>query len=111
MDTKQSPPAGGSRNRFHTHNPLRTHNEKAQFHLKHVRYWHLDEFRAWMKNALQMLRDIRRDFPGPGNLAWRTAVAEKLKGANISPQELKQMLVKTGADCMQAVTAKEEEVE
>jgi len=79
--------------------------------LKQVRYWHLDEFRAWMKNALQVVRDIRRDFPGPGNLAWRTAIAEKLKAAAISPQELRQMLAKTGADCMQIVTAKEEDIE
>lgn len=79
--------------------------------LKQVRYWGLDEFRAWMKNALQVLRDIRRDFPGPGNLAWRTAVAEKLKAAQVAPHELTLMLVKTGADRMQAVTAKEEDVE
>ena len=75
--------------------------------LKQVRYWHLDDFRAWMKNALQVLRDIRRDFPGAGNLTWRTAVAEKLKSANIAPQQLMQVLVKTGAECMQVVTAKE----
>jgi hypothetical protein len=79
--------------------------------LKQVRYWHREDFRTWMKCALQTLRDIRRDFPGPGNLAWRTATAEKLKAANIAPQELKDMLVKTGAECMKAVTAKEEDVE
>jgi hypothetical protein len=77
--------------------------------LKQVHYWHLDDFRAWMKNSLQVLREIRRDFPGPGNLAWRSAVAQKLKGAKIAPQELKEMLVKTATDCMQVVSAKEEE--
>ena len=79
--------------------------------LKHVHYWHLDDFRTWMKNALQTLRDVRRDFPGPGNLAWRTATAEKLRGANISPLELMQMLAKTGADCMRAVTARDEDLQ
>jgi hypothetical protein len=77
--------------------------------LKQVRYWHLDDFRAWMKNALQVLRDLRRDFPGPGNLAWRSTVAEKFKTANIAPQELKQMLTKTAAECMRVVAAKEED--
>ena len=79
--------------------------------LKQVRYWHRDEFRTWMKQALQTLRDVRRDFPGPGNLAWRTATAERLKAAKIAPQELKGMLVKTGAECMKAVIAKEEDIE
>jgi hypothetical protein len=64
-----------------------------------------------MKQALQTLRDVRRDFPGPGNLAWRTATAERLRAAKIAPQELKEMLVKTGAECMKAVTAKEEDIE
>jgi RAD3-like DEAD/DEAH box helicase len=77
--------------------------------LKQVRYWHLDDFRAWMKNALQVLREIRREFPGPGNLAWRSAVADKLRAANIAPQELMQMLTRTAAECMQVVNAKEED--
>jgi hypothetical protein len=77
--------------------------------LKQVRCWPLEDFRTWMKGALQVLRNLRRDFPGPGNLAWRTTAAEKLKAANIAPNELKQMLQKTAAECMQVVTAKEEE--
>lgn len=77
--------------------------------LKRVRYWHLDDFRNWMKRALQVLRDIRRDFPGPGNLAWRTSAAKMLTTAKVAPGELTQMLTKTGADCMKVVSAKEED--
>jgi hypothetical protein len=79
--------------------------------LKKVHYWHLDEFRTWMKNALQTMRDLRRDFPGPGNLAWRTMAAEKLKAARVAPEELKQMLSRTGGDCMRVMTAKAEDAE
>jgi len=79
--------------------------------LKQVRYWGLDDFRAWMKNALQVLREIRRDFPGAGNLAWRSTVAQKLKDAKIAPRELKEMLEKTAAARMEVVNAKEEEGE
>ncbi len=79
--------------------------------LKTVRYWLLDDFRAWMKNALQVLRDIRRDFQSLGNLSWRIAAGEKLRVANISPHEFKQMLTKSGAEGMQVVAAKDEEVE
>jgi hypothetical protein len=76
--------------------------------LKKVHYWHLDNFRSWAKNALQVVREIRREFPGPGNLAWRTATAEKLKRANIGPEQLKQLLSQTGADAMHEVAAEEE---
>jgi hypothetical protein len=43
--------------------------------LKRVRYWAREDFRAWAKTALQVLREIRRDFPGPGHLAWRATAA------------------------------------
>jgi PAS domain-containing protein len=76
--------------------------------LQHLRYWHLDNFRTWAKNALHVLRDIRRDFPGPGNLSWRTTAAGKLKDANIGPEQLKQMLTQTAAEAMEVITAQEE---
>ena len=77
--------------------------------LKEVRCWPLEDFRSWAKTALQALRDLRRDFPGPGNLFWRTDAADKLKTAKIAPDVLAAMLGKTAADCMQVVSAKEEE--
>jgi len=77
--------------------------------LKQVHYWHLEEFRAWMKNALQVLRDIRREFAGPGNLGWRATAVDRLRAANIGPRELRQMLLKTAANSMQVISAKEEE--
>lgn len=77
--------------------------------LMEVRCWPLEDFRSWAKGALQVLRDLRRDFPGPGNLFWRTDAAEKLKAASIAPDVLKAMLGKTAAECMEVVGLKEEE--
>jgi hypothetical protein len=76
--------------------------------LNNLRYWNRDDFLSWATKALQVLREIRRDFPGPGDLAWRTRAAEKLKTANIAPQQLKRLLSRTAAEAMQEVTAKEE---
>ena len=76
--------------------------------LKKVRYWHLEQFRAWAKQALQALRDIRRDFPGPGSLAWRITAAAKLRDAKIAPAEMKQMLARNAAEAMEVVTGQEE---
>ena len=77
--------------------------------LKKVRYWSRDDFRTWAKNALRAIRDIRRDFPGVGNLAWRTAAAARLKAEKITPEQLKGMLSKSAADVMRGVEADQEE--
>ncbi len=89
--------------------PCTSTTEGAVPFLKQVRGWPLEDFRSWVKGALQVLRDLRRDFPGPGNLFWRTDAADRLKAARIAPDALKAMLGKTAADCMQVVSAKEEE--
>lgn len=76
--------------------------------LKKLRYWNLADFRAWAEKALSVLREIRRDFPGPGNLAWRASAAEKLKTASLAPHQLKEMLTRTADQAMKTVDAEEE---
>jgi DEAD/DEAH box helicase len=68
--------------------------------LKRVRYWSREEFRTWSKNALQTLREIRREFPGPGNLGWRAAAATRLREAKVAPAEIDRMLSKFASDAM-----------
>jgi len=77
--------------------------------LRKVRYWSRDEFCTWAKNALRAIRDIRRDFPGVGNLAWRTSAVARLKTAKIAPEQLKNMLSKSAADAMRGVESEQEE--
>lgn len=76
--------------------------------LRKVRYWHLDDFCAWAKNAVRVIRDVRRTFPGVGDLAWRTATAARLREANITPQQLKTMIATCCADVMHVESADEE---
>lgn len=45
-------------------------------HLDDVALWPLEEFRSWAENALATVREVRRTFPEPGDLVWRTAAAE-----------------------------------
>jgi hypothetical protein len=77
--------------------------------LRHVRYWSRDAFREWAKTALRVIRDIRRDFPGVGNLSWRMDAVERLKVANIAPQQLRAMLSQTAAAAMTEVAIADEE--
>jgi hypothetical protein len=71
--------------------------------LRRVRYWSRDQFCAWAQEALRTLRDLRRTFPGVGNLAWRTSAVARLKAANIGPRQLNAMLSQSAADAMRAV--------
>ena len=77
--------------------------------LKRVRYWAREDFRTWAKTALQVLREIRRDFPGPGHLGWRATAATRFKEAKIAPGEIDQMLSKSAADMMTEITGGEGE--
>lgn len=45
-------------------------------HLGSVRFWALDDFRAWAKLALSVMRELRRTFTEPGDLVWRARAAE-----------------------------------
>lgn len=76
--------------------------------LKKVRYWSREDFRTWAKNALQTLREIRRDFPGPGHLGWRATAATRFREAKIAPAEMERMLSKLAADVMTVVAGGEE---
>jgi hypothetical protein len=80
--------------------PCSTTTKGAMPHLKQVRYWSVDSFRQWAKGALKLVRDIRRDFPGPGDLSWRSSSAEKFGIAGVGPMQLKLMLAKDAAEAM-----------
>jgi len=49
--------------------PVLKADRDAMPHLKDVYVWKLDEFRDWAKMALRIIRELRRDFPGTGDLA------------------------------------------
>jgi len=48
-----------------------------------VSYWPLGEFRVWAEAALVAIRELRRTFVEPGDLAWRATAAETLEAAKL----------------------------
>jgi hypothetical protein len=50
-------------------------------HLQNVALWSLDEFKEWAKNALAIVREIRRTFSEQGDLVWRAQAAEAFENA------------------------------
>jgi hypothetical protein len=80
-------------------------------HLRNVQYWEREAFRGWAKSALQVIRDLRRDYPGPGHIGWRAEAAMRLRNAKIGPSELKDMLKQSAFDLMKEAKAERPEEE
>ena len=68
--------------------PVKVADPEALPHLKDVAVWNLGEFREWTKQALQVVRDLRRNFPGSGDLAWRATAAERFVVAQLDGASL-----------------------
>lgn len=58
--------------------PAKSAKNGAMPHLGRVAHWDLDDFRAWAETALVTVRELRREFQEPGDLAWRAQAAEAL---------------------------------
>ena len=81
--------------------PCTKQRDGARPHLNKVRYWHLPEFRAWAREALRVVRDLRRTYPGPGDLFWRAEAADRIRAAKISPVQLLGMLTASAGEAME----------
>jgi hypothetical protein len=66
-------------------------------HLKDVSIWQLTSFREWATTAVATIRELRRDFPGAGDLVWRSRVAERYKLRGMDPSGLRSQLVASNA--------------
>jgi len=58
--------------------PAKKAKDGAMPHLGRVAYWDLGEFREWAETALVTVRQLRRSFREPGDLAWRAQAATAL---------------------------------
>lgn len=54
-------------------------------HAAGVFLWRLDEYRRWASQALVVVRELWRSFPGPGDLAWRSEAMTKFAHAAVDP--------------------------
>lgn len=69
-----------------------------------VSYWPLDEFRTWAEAALVAIRELRRTFTEPGDLAWRATAAEALEEARLDgPSLIKWLSKRVASDLLKPV--------
>jgi hypothetical protein len=57
-------------------------------HVRDVQLWKLSNFRTWAENAMRTIRDLRRSYPGEGNLAWQAEACARLDAEAMSPEGL-----------------------
>lgn len=72
--------------------PVLATEKAAVPHLKDVLLWQLDGFRTWAEIALRVLREIRAEYPRPGDLAWRALAIQRLTSSSLSPRGLLEHL-------------------
>lgn len=68
--------------------PATTAKEGAIPHLTEVALWPLEEFRTWAKEALAVLRELRRTFVEPGDLVWRAQAADLFEQHGMDAESL-----------------------
>lgn len=72
--------------------PIAGAEPDAAVHLQEVAFWHVDDFRAWAKRALAVIRELRVTYPGAGDLIWRQEAMSAYVAANMDPESLLRML-------------------
>jgi hypothetical protein len=78
--------------------PVALADQDALTHLKEVCVWNINDFRAWAKVALQNIRELRRTFPGSGDLVWRAAAADRLQAAQLDSQSITGLMLSRPAE-------------
>ncbi|SPP92805.1 DEAD/DEAH box helicase [Bradyrhizobium vignae] len=72
--------------------PVKKAKQGAVPHLGRFSFWSLDDFRAWSDNALDVIRELRRTFTEPGDLAWRADAITALEKARVDGPGLSHWL-------------------
>lgn len=72
--------------------PAKNAKDGAMPHLGRVAYWDVKDFRDWAEVALVAIRELRRSFLEPGDLAWRAQAAEALTAARLDAPGLYKWL-------------------
>ena len=84
--------------------PATEAREGAMPSLGKVSYWPLKEFRLWAEAALVAIRELRRTFAEPGDLAWRAQAAEALEEARLGgPSLIKWLSTRLARDVVRSV--------
>lgn len=60
-------------------------NRDVPTYAAEVGWWHIDDFRKWAFNAINVLRGLRATYVGIGQIAWRTTARKELLKNGLDP--------------------------
>lgn len=84
--------------------PATNAKESAIPYLESVALWPLAEFREWAKEAVATIRELRRTFSEPGDLAWRAQAEDALRARVIdAPSLVRRLSLKSAKNELVAV--------
>jgi len=63
-------------------------HDGAMVYLDDVAFWNTDDFRAWSKESLSVIRDLWSTFPESGNLFWRQSAVDIISKSSFSTIKL-----------------------
>ena len=66
-------------------------------HLSNVMFWNLNDFKSWVINALDVIKDLRASFK-QDDLVWRNEAVSRLQGEGLDFQSIMTMLKSNPAD-------------
>jgi hypothetical protein len=72
--------------------PVKKASQGAWPHLDDVSLWPLEDFRSWAKNALSVIREVRKTFVESGDLDWRVNAFNIFKENKIDSLSLYKMI-------------------
>ncbi len=68
--------------------PEKTIAEAARVYADNVAWWHIDDFRAWARSAINVIRTLKTTFPGMGSQEWRDSAKKVLREAGLDPESI-----------------------
>lgn len=68
--------------------PCGTASKGAKPHLEGIKYWKLQEFQTWAKEAINTVRDLKATLTQEGDFDWRTKAADKLIEKNLTLEKI-----------------------
>jgi Rad3-related DNA helicase len=72
--------------------PCKSITNGAKPHTQDLCYWNQQDFQAWAENAITVVRELKRSFPGEASLEWRKIAMQAYQDYGLDPASLAKNL-------------------
>ncbi|NET65039.1 MAG: DEAD/DEAH box helicase family protein [Moorea sp. SIO1G6] len=72
--------------------PCKSISNGAKPHTQDLCYWNQQDFQTWAENAITVVRELKRSFPGEASLEWRKRAMQAYQDNALDPASLAKKL-------------------